>query len=460
MNSYWSILLRTVLVFVGGLVLGHYWWQAPVPPAASPAAHPVAAKKNPSTFNYTAAAPSAPADPGKNFGAKITTWNPNSAVGHILATKTGGERLLAIADLVEQTPVSQLADLINQVSSCPRPTRRDELLECAYAKWAAVDPQGALANALAMTKLNPDEDDNADQVFMTWSGHDPQAALAAAQNLPNPDDQHEAIRFVLDNWNPQDNPMNAVTAAQNLPEAERNSGLDRALDGWGVQDPAGALATFEQVDDPATHTRLQASLFGYLADRDPNSALSALNSLPAAEQSAENYGAIFSRWASQDPASAATAALDLPDGSPRVEAVQDIAASWSAADQSAAFDWIGNLTGPEHDAALSKALSQMITTDPVASSAYVNQMPDGPARDNAVAQLASVETQSDPATALTWATSVQNEQARTNAVVSVIQQWAQKDPAAAATALQSAPISDNVRQALSQMLQQRAAAQH
>ncbi|MGA2051774.1 MAG: hypothetical protein ABSH19_00540 [Opitutales bacterium] len=459
MNTYRSILLRTTLVFATGLLMGHYWWYIPAVPRSPATTHPGAVNAHPLVFNSTSAAPTASSDPGKNFGAKIVAWNPNSAVGHILATKTGGERLLAIADLVEQTPVSQLADLINQVSSCPRPTRRDELLECAYAKWAAADPQAALANALAMTRLNPDEDDNADQVFMTWSGHDPQAALAAAETLPNPGDQHEAIRFVLDNWNPQDNPMNAVVAAQNLPDAERDSGLDRAFDGWAVQDPAGALSTFEQVDDPDSHTRLGASLFGYLADRDPSSALSAIASLPADQQSTENYSAIFSSWARQDPSAAANAALNLPDA-PRIAAVQDIATAWSDSDLPSAMDWIGNLTGPERDAANSAALSEMITTDPEASSTYINQMPEGPARDNAVAQLASAESQTDPATAFTWATSMQNDQARTSTITSVIQQWAQKDPLAAAAALQSAPIPDSQRQQLLGLVQQQTTGQH
>ena len=459
MNTYWSILLRTALVFVAGLALGHYWWRAPVVPPSPSATHPVAVKAHPSLFTYTAAALPAAADSAKNFGAKVVAWNPNSPVGQILATKTGGERLLAIADLVEQTPVPQLVDLINQVSSCPRPARRDELLECAYSKWAAVDPQAALANALATSKLNPDENNNSDEVFMTWTGHDPQAALAAAQALSDPDARQEATRLVLDNWNPQDNPMNAVIAAQNLPEDQRNSGLDRALDGWGVQDPAGALATFEQVEDPATHTRLQASLFGYFADRDPSGALVSLSSLPADQQTVENYGAVFSSWARQNPAAAAKAALDLPDA-PRLAAVQNVASSWATTDFPAAIDWIGTLTGPEYDAASRKALSQMIPADPVASSTYINQMPEGPDRDAAVAQLANTETSSDPAAALNWAASLQNDQAREKAVATVIQQWAQKDPAAATAAVQSASLPDSQRQILLELVQRQTAIQH
>ena len=52
--------------------------------------------------------------------------------------------------------------------------------------------------------------------------------------------------------------------------------------------------------------------FQFSSEKDPQSALSFLQALPAADQSPTLYSPIFSGWASADPATAGQRALQLP----------------------------------------------------------------------------------------------------------------------------------------------------
>jgi len=153
-----------------------------------------------------------------NIGNRRTlAWDPNGSVGNILKEFSAGEQFLALAKLVEATPVSELARLLEEAESCPDSNVRKNLSGLIYAKWAEADPQGALAHALpSMRKGKPDQT-QIPNIFMVWGRMDPKAAFAAALKLDGATFRQDAVAKVLENWIQGNDPQSALAALKSLP---------------------------------------------------------------------------------------------------------------------------------------------------------------------------------------------------------------------------------------------------
>ncbi len=94
-------------------------------------------------------------------------WNPHDALGEIFSTTVGGQRLLALAELVQKSPVDQLAGLIQEAMRSPY-AEKDDFLKLAYAKWLAADPQAAFAHACSLA-LHANTYEPLPKVLAVWA---------------------------------------------------------------------------------------------------------------------------------------------------------------------------------------------------------------------------------------------------------------------------------------------------
>jgi hypothetical protein len=208
MKRLCKILAPILAAFLVGLGAARFW--ASTAPVAARPDNKTAAAKSATNFRTTSAA--------SDHSPNLKGWNPNSALGEIIATANGGERLIAAAALVDSVPVDQLATLINSARACPDAQLRQKVLDMAYAKWAANDPQTALTFARTAATQRFDHDSGPlTQVLSTWAATDPQDALAAAKKINLTSLRGDALNSVLGAMAQGPDPLSAVAAAKALP---------------------------------------------------------------------------------------------------------------------------------------------------------------------------------------------------------------------------------------------------
>ena len=131
------------------------------------------------------------------------------------------------------------------------------------------------------------------------------------------------------------------------------------------------------------------SLVSALVEKDPQGALSFLQALPAADQTAALYSPIFSGWGSADPVTAGQVALQLPRGPIRDMALQVVGTRWSEKNAEAAYAWANGLPiGQGRDNAMQNILSRWAGTDPERAANAALGFPTGAPRNQAIADIA------------------------------------------------------------------------
>ncbi len=341
----------------------------------------------------------------------------------------GTERLLAIAKLVEKTPVAQLASLLDQMRNCPRELARQAINDMILAKWTAADPQAALAYATIIS-LRSGDPALLNSVFTLWAATDPKAALAAAFALKNASFRIVGVNTVLAAWAEGKDPLGAVAAAKRLPPGQgKTDFLRMVFDHWGRLDPAAALAALNQVDNPSTRQSLQNTIIGYLANSNPAEALKTLAGLPAGQQAPATYGNLFQKWGAQNPVEAFTALQSIPAGAGRLAAIQSVFKSWAATDPLAALQAAQSLPpNGERNQALAESVRAYVIKDHQAAADYIADMAQGVSRDHLIGVLASVWANSDPAATLAWLDQNADGTMHDTSVYSILGQMAQEHP--------------------------------
>jgi len=428
----WLLLL---LAFLAGWAVQARWWVGKPAAKTTTHAHGAGVYVNNATgsafsSNY------ANAVSGKDKDPKMVAWSADSALGKILAATKGGQRTLAIAGLVTQTPVENLGALIDQARFCNDDSARQSLLDMAYAKWATADPAGALSFArTAATKRFDKDSGPLTQVLSTWAGHDPQAALAAAQGVDLISLRQDGIRSVLAAWGAGTDPAAAVAAAK---EMNLGSQLSPALNAiyasWAENNPNAAFAALDQIDNLNTRNTLAGSILQTMSDRDPHGALALLESLPAGAQNAPPYPVnfIFSRLAMQNPQDAVNALTELPGGTMRDRAVTCIADDWADSDPQGALAWANSLSNPaDRENAMSNAIRHMSGNDPSDAADQLKNITDVNQRNQAMSDVLSHWVDKDPAAALQWAQKNTVGNAQTMAMSQIVNNVASTDPVGA-----------------------------
>lgn len=239
------------------------------------------------------------------------------------------------------------------------------------------------------------------------------AGLKALDLQPDGPENRIARHILLARFAELD-PATALTYVDTLPAAERTDATLTAMNAWATRDPAAAAA----------HLESEAGGFGLSSDA---SALSA--------------GRIASAWAASDPAAAAGWATGL-DEELRGEALAGIARSLAATTPSAATAFLATLTDPaEHSAAAREAALGWAQSDPQAAAAWARTS----TTTSAAAGVVTAWMLRDPAAASQWVDSLPAGSRKDAAIVALTQSAALRNDAASAAAWAATIQDESVR---------------
>ena len=151
------------------------------------------------------------------------------------------------------------------------------------------------------------------------------------------------ISLFVGRWAELD-PQAAIAYAQTLPAGTaRNWAITSAVGGPWKYDTAAVHGLAQPLLHPVAIKRDMQTIVSALADKDPQAALTFLQSLPAGRNRQSLYWPIFSRWTMTDPVAAAERASQMPAGASRDTALQVVGSNWANQDPEAAFAWANTL---------------------------------------------------------------------------------------------------------------------
>lgn len=381
--------------------------------------------------------------------ASRVQWNPDTPLAQVLKMPDSGERNLELTLLVANTPADKLAGLIDQAMKNPT-GESGELLQYAYAKWAASDPEAALTHAQA-TAARKNDAGYLDPVLKTWAAHDPQNAFAAVMKMDRTQFRISAVSAVLTTWAQTDDPLGAVSALNHLPPGSVPDYIYHPVyEAWSHRDPAAALANLDKINSDDTRRDVRGYIIRDMATMDPAHALDVLHSFPAGQQSPQLYGELYSSWAAQNPGAALSSAQNLPMGAARVQAIQSVIGNWAETDPAGALKAAQSFpASPEREQAIQASVSRLAQQDPEAAAKYATDAPAGATHNALIRNVATSWAETDPAAALQWLDKNVSGPAYNQSLLPVMDRLSKADPNAAIayiTQMQDNPQRDNLIQ--------------
>lgn len=279
-------------------------------------------------------------------------------------------------------------------------------------------------------------------------------------------------------WGRLDGPA-ALAYAQGLEGRTKEWTMGTVLSGWANQDPDGARAWVESVEDPDERSRVTRGLVSGLAQRDVAAATEYVYSLAesGAGRTSEYMDTIVRQQLTRGLESAASWADLLPDGDLKgtalervaneyvrkdplqaaewvtqyasqgfaTEAVGEVAEEWAEDDPKAALGWAEELEkGAARNRAVAEAVSEWADRDALAAGDYVTSLPAGDERDAAAGAYARRIADEDPTAAVDWALSIEGESLRNSTVASTVREWMLRDPSAAGQWVETAGLPESV----------------
>ena len=148
---------------------------------------------------------------------------------------------------------------------------------------------------------------------------------------------------------------------------------------------------------------------------------------------------------------ARTAAVNLPEGSFKNQIIQQLAGRLSRDDPKGTVDWVMSAaTGDTKRRALGEAVDNWAEKDPAAAGTFLASQKPAPEMDSAISQYARTIAKTEPAKAWEWAQTIQDAERKTDTLGRVAGDWLRTDAAAAKQAIAASPLTDEVKQRISQ----------
>ena len=271
-------------------------------------------------------------------------------------------------------------------------------------------------------------------------------------------------------------------ALTQLSHANRPAAIAGALAAWSDDDPAGALAWFQQTvaSDPdfelvlgAKPIYLLPTIFEGLVATDISTAYSAFSKLGSNEEKDQALDGIaaagltnektqhaldlavstlggdarsarmrlVSQWGQRDPAAAAAWVSEVKDPTEKSVFAQSVALTWIAFDPAVAVPWLmENTMQTERANIIELATSIWVQSDANATAKWLATLPKGKDSDLGVATLARNIVAIEPETALGWAKTIDNLTTRRLTMIDIISQWRVREPERAVEALQASGL--------------------
>lgn len=242
------------------------------------------------------------------------------------------------------------------------------------------------------------------------------------------------------------------------PDATRQHLLQEVARQWAEKDPQAASERLQQTKDPL----LSLSLTNALASLAKNTLnLELVQDIAAAHPEAAlrsfvGVNDVYEELVRREPERAqALLETDLSDFQ-RSQLVQRLVSDRASYDPEGAVAWAQQQPNDDlRNSALTNAVRTWAGADAYAASEWLAAQPPGTARDPAVRALVDVLSESSPDEALAWAAAISDAEARDQEAGNVIRRMIWRDPERARELLESAAVSDRLRQDLTKRLERR-----
>jgi len=284
---------------------------------------------------------------------------------------------------------SEVAALVHDLAAAQATTPGYEYtfeISTACARWAEVDPKGALQFVL-QSKQKSFRDGALASVFSGMAVNDPAMAkaeaaaitdpvsrrlatiaVAGALAVKNPDDWVEmvnkdhslgsftSIRSITSEW-ANDDPVAAAGRLENLPASMRKGAAGSIAKIWGSKDAPAALAWASSLKSPAERTEALGAVVGGMSAKDPEAAMAAMATLPPAARKA-GLKSVFTTLADTDFKGAVARASALTDPADQHTALESLVTS-----------------------------TERYSSDPTSLLSLLPLLPEGKLRDNALESM-------------------------------------------------------------------------
>ncbi len=181
-----------------------------------------------------------------------------------------------------------------------------------------------------------------------------------------------------------------------------------------------------------------ASIAGEWAKQDPEGALAWAKSLDGRDSS-DAISKALSQIATSDPLKASQLTAGL-EGQALSEANSSIAREWAGKDWAATETWINGLPQDQQGDAMGSAIRALASEDFQLAGAKALQMAEGDARNEAVESVAEAMGRENPEAAISWVMKNGTEEAQRESMRDVMGNWASKEPAAARAWVSEQPV--------------------
>ncbi len=329
---------------------------------------------------------------------------PSTAVRRLAAVPAGPARENAVRALAEGWARNDFNAALTWARTITGP-EREIALQSAISELLPTDPLRAIQ--LAQESLAGGSFDR----LMAQAVHqlivtDPPSAAALVPHLPGGEAQTLAAADVARALAAKD-PSGALAWARTLAEGmARDVAVARAVEALAATDPAAAGREVLSLPPGETQRHAAQAVATALAANNPEQALRWAQELPPGEARGAALSAATDAWARQSPAAAAAwvaAQTDIAQGG-GTEPLRAALSYWILQDASAAREFVATLPPASQAAAAEFVAPQLAQTEPVATLAWAQTLPDPAARDAAITAAYVRWLDNAPTQARAWLT--------------------------------------------------------
>lgn len=374
----------------------------------------------------------------------------STAIGRMIDGKNDFQRVRTLYDYSLSLGADAMAGAVNEAMQLPL-THRNMALGVLFARWAELDPEGAVKYAQLLPR-------SANAGFLrrtaltAWAEQDFDAALAWAQALEKGDARNDSLAAVAGQLAKRDPNGALKLIAENFSGRDAANAYDNVFSTWAETDFAAAYAAAQSLTDPGMRTRAMRAALNQRVESDPRGVLDALREAKTSELRWDIGNRALTRWLERDLAAARDYALALPAGEMRDQGLLAVAREMGRRDPRSALDWLRELPDTaSRDDAIQAFFNTWAGADSKAALEGARALPEGRMRDNALSQLAQSLVDTDLSAALGILKELPAGDTSGNAFQQVAWRWARTDPKGAAEwFIENA--SDNNRWAIGQIV--------
>jgi len=219
------------------------------------------------------------------------------------------------------------------------PAERFEYLAAVVDAWATQDPERAFAK-VADLPAEWQRSELLQSVVTSIANRDPRLAIQLAESQ-GAIVSGSLIELIATQWS-RHNPSEAARWVEGLPRQEQARYAYRVSEAYVAQKPSEALAWGLRLAG-SPQRFLWSSMLGEMAKYDPDQALQIAQAAESPSQRAQAMGKVLAAIAQTNPSLAMTHLLKLPAGGMRSEILGEVTRSVASLSPTTALDWLNDI---------------------------------------------------------------------------------------------------------------------